>query len=117
MFPYRKEVYKFLTMNDNINFKRIEKELEQHHVVLFMNGTPMFPLDCLSAVADQFLDFHKVKYTFFNVAVEPSLNEDLSAYSGKITLPQLFIGKELVATGEEVREFFTSDRFQKYNKM
>lgn len=104
-------------MNDNINFKRIEKELEQHDVVLFMNGTPMFPLDCNSAVATQFLDFHKVEYTFFDVSVEPSLNEDLSAYSGTITLPQLFINKELVAQGEKIRDFFISDGLHKYHKM
>jgi len=58
-------------MNDNINFKRIEKELEQHPVVLFMNGTPMFPLDCHSAVAGQFLDFYKIKYTFFVSKSQP----------------------------------------------
>ena len=104
-------------MNDNKNFKRVEEEITYHPVVLFMNGTPMFPLDCASAMAAQFLDFHKVKYVFFDVSVEPSLKDELYAYTEKNVLPQLFIDKKLIGTGEELRNFFISDGLKNCNKM
>ena len=104
-------------MNDNKNFKRVEKEITLHPIVLFMNGTPMFPLDCPSAMAAQFLDFHKINYVFFDVSVEPSLKEELFSYTEKIILPQLFIDTKLIGCGEELRDFFISDGLKKCNKM
>ena len=104
-------------MNDNKNFKRIEEEITYHPVVLFMNGTPMFPLDCASAMAAKFLDSHKVKYVFFDLSIELSLKDELCTYTGKSTLPRLFIDKKLVGTGEELRKFFISDGLKNCNKM
>ena len=84
-------------MTDNINFKRIENDIATHEVVLCMNGTPMFPRCCSSAMAAQFLDFHKVSYQFFNLMEEISLMDTLKAYTGSSAVPQLF--RELAIYG------------------
>ncbi len=103
-------------MTDNINFKRIENDIATHEVVLYMNGTPMFPRCCSSAMAAQFLDFHKVSYQFFNLMEEISLMDTLKAYTGSSAVPQLFIRGELVGTGEEIRESVVKGKLSKILK-
>ncbi len=103
-------------MTDNINFKRIENDISTHEVVLYMNGTPMFPRCCSSAMAAQFLDFHKVSYQFFNLMEEISLLDTLKNYTRQSAIPQLFIHGELVGTGEKIREKVIDGSLQKLLK-
>lgn len=93
-------------MIDNINFRRIENDIETHDVVVYMNGTPMFPRCCSSAMVAQFLDMYKVKYTFFNLMEEISLLDSLKQYTQQFAVPQLFIKGKFIGSGEDLRSMF-----------
>lgn len=95
-------------MTDNINFKRIEADIKKDRVVLYMNGTPMFPRCCSSAMAVQFLDSYKVEYKSYNLMEEISLLDCLKAYTGRSVIPQLFISGKLIGIGEDLRELFVT---------
>lgn len=97
-------------MTDNINFRRIEDDVRAYPVVLYMNGTPMFPRCCTSAMVTQFLDAYQVTYKTFNVQEEISLLDCLKAYTGRALVPQLFIKGELVGIGEELRPLFVGGK-------
>lgn len=104
-------------MVDNVNFQRIEEDVKRYPILLYMNGTPMFPRSCTSAMAAQFLDGYKVEYKFFNLMEEISLLECLKEYTGKTVAPQLFISGELVGIGEELRDLFvTGEVFKRLSK-
>ncbi len=76
---------------------RIRAEVEGHPIVLFMKGTPQFPMCGFSSRAVQALraaganPMHTV-----NVLEEPEIRANLPRYSDWPTFPQLFINCELI---------------------
>ena len=77
--------------------QRIRDEVEQHPIVLFMKGTPQFPMCGFSNRAAQALreagvaELHTV-----NVLEDPEIRANLPRYSNWPTFPQLFIHGELI---------------------
>ena len=77
--------------------ERIQAEVDGHPIVLFMKGTPQFPMCGFSSRAVQALkaagaaDMHTI-----NVLEEPEIRANLPRYSDWPTFPQLFINGELI---------------------
>ena len=77
--------------------ERIKAEVEGHPVVLFMKGTPQFPMCGFSSRAVQALKsagatgFHTV-----NVLEDAEIRANLPRYSDWPTFPQLFVNGELI---------------------
>ena len=77
--------------------ERIQAEVDGHPIVLFMKGTPQFPMCGFSSRAAQALKqagatgFHSV-----NVLEDPEIRANLPRYSDWPTFPQLFINGELI---------------------
>ena len=77
--------------------ERIKAEVEGHPVVLFMRGTPQFPMCGFSSRAVQALKsagatgFHTV-----NVLEDAEIRANLPRYSDWPTFPQLFVNGELI---------------------
>ena len=76
---------------------RIKAEVENHPVVLFMKGTPQFPMCGFSSRTDEVLKaagatgIHTV-----NVLADPEVRANLPRFSNWPTFPQLFIHGELI---------------------
>ena len=75
---------------------RIKSTLGEYPIVLFMKGTPQFPMCGFSSRTAQALkavqaDFHSV-----NVLEDPEIRANLPRYSNWPTFPQLFINGELI---------------------
>ena len=77
--------------------ERIQSEIEGHPVVLFMKGTPQFPMCGFSSRTVQALQaagasrLHTV-----NVLEEPEIRANLPRFSNWPTFPQLFVNGELI---------------------
>ena len=77
--------------------ERIKNEVETHPIVLFMKGTPQFPMCGFSSRTVQALkaagaeQLHSV-----NVLEDPEIRANLPRYSDWPTFPQLFINGELI---------------------
>jgi monothiol glutaredoxin len=90
--------------------ERIESMLRSDRVVLFMKGTRQGPQCGFSAQVVQILDRLLPDYATFDVLADPELRDGIKVYSSWPTIPQLYVGgelvggcdivKELVATGE-----------------
>lgn len=89
--------------------ERIQAEIEGHPVVLFMKGTPQFPMCGFSSRTVQALKqagatgLHTV-----NVLEEPEIRANLPRYSNWPTFPQLFINGELIGGCDITLELFES---------
>lgn len=89
--------------------ERIRAVVEQHPVVLFMKGTPQFPMCGFSSRAADALrraggeDFHAV-----NVLEDPEIRAELPRYSNWPTFPQLFIQGELIGGCDIALELLAS---------
>ena len=89
--------------------ERIQAEVDGHPIVLFMKGTPQFPMCGFSSRAVQALkaagaaQLHTV-----NVLEEPEIRANLPRYSDWPTFPQLFINGELIGGCDITLELYES---------
>ena len=75
---------------------RIETLLATNPVVLFMKGNPNAPQCGFSSKAIGALDAAGATYTHVDVLSDPEIREGIKAYGDWPTIPQLYIGGELV---------------------
>ena len=75
---------------------RIESLLTAHPVVLFMKGSPDAPQCGFSAKAVAALAATGADYAHVDVLADPEIREGIKAYGDWPTIPQLYIGGELV---------------------
>jgi monothiol glutaredoxin len=75
---------------------RIKHTVESHPIVLFMKGTPQFPMCGFSSRTAQALKACGANIHSINVLEDPEVRANLPHYSNWPTFPQLFIRGELV---------------------
>lgn len=94
--------------------ERIKAEVEGHPIVLFMKGTPQFPMCGFSSRAVQALKAAgaDAPYTI-NVLEEPEIRANLPRFSNWPTFPQLFIQGELIGGCDITLELLESGELQR----
>ena len=86
----------------------IDNEVKGNEVVLFMKGTPQFPMCGFSGQVVQILDYIGVPYKGLNVLESDELRNGIKSYSNWPTIPQLYVKGEFVGGCDIVREMFQS---------
>jgi monothiol glutaredoxin len=86
----------------------IQNAIDENRVMLFMKGTPHQPACGFSARTSACLNTLGVKYAALDILPDPRIREELSGLSGWPTIPQLFVGGELVGGCDIVTEMFES---------
>ncbi len=99
-------------MSDNPTFARIQQEIDETPVVLFMKGTPMFPQCGFSAAVAQALTEMGVKFKGIDVLSDPSIREGIKEFSSWPTIPQLYVKGEFVGGCDIVREMHGNGELQ-----
>lgn len=87
---------------------RIETLLATNKVVLFMKGNPRAPQCGFSAKAIGALDATGVTYAHVDVLSDPEIREGIKAYGDWPTIPQLYIGGELVGGSDIILQMADS---------
>jgi monothiol glutaredoxin len=90
----------------------IDTEVKASDVVLFMKGTPQFPMCGFSGQVVQILDYLGVPYKGLNVLENDELRGAIKAYSNWPTIPQLYVKGEFVGGCDIVREMFQAGELQ-----
>ena len=90
----------------------IDNELKGNDVVLFMKGTPQFPMCGFSGQVVQILDYLGVPYKGLNVLENDDLRDGIKSYSNWPTIPQLYVKGEFVGGCDIVREMFQAGELQ-----
>jgi monothiol glutaredoxin len=90
-------------MNPDLR-ERIKSVIETEPVTLFMKGTPQFVMCGNSERALQALRGSGAPVTAVDILPDPEIRQELSALSGWPTIPQVFIGGELVGGADIVQE-------------
>jgi len=91
---------------------RIDAEVKNNDVVLFMKGTPQFPMCGFSGQVVQILGYIGVPYKGVNVLEDQEIREGIKAYSNWPTIPQLYVKGEFVGGCDITREMFQSGELQ-----
>jgi monothiol glutaredoxin len=86
----------------------IKDAIASNPVILFMKGTPEQPMCGFSARTAGALQTLEAPFAAVDVLPDPRIREELSALSNWPTIPQLFVGGELVGGCDIVREMYES---------
>ncbi len=90
----------------------IDSEVKSNDVVLFMKGTPQFPMCGFSGQVVQILDHLGVSYKGLNVLDNDDLRNGIKTYSNWPTIPQLYVKGEFVGGCDIIREMFQAGELQ-----
>lgn len=88
--------------------ERIERTLHGHHVVLFMKGDPGSPRCGFSAKAVGILDALAPGYASVDVLADAEIREGIKEYGQWPTIPQLYVGGELVGGSDIIEQMLNS---------
>ena len=83
---------------------RIAATIRSHPVVLFMKGTPAFPLCGFSAAVSAVLQHYGVTPHTIDVLRDPAVREGIKRYSDWPTMPQLYVDGSFIGGCDIVRE-------------
>ena len=93
-------------------FNRIQTEIDEAPVMLYMKGTAMFPQCGFSARVVQILTHLGVPFKTANVLEDMELREGIKQFSQWPTIPQLYVKGEFVGGCDIVREMFETGELQ-----
>jgi monothiol glutaredoxin len=86
----------------------IANAIGEHHVILFMKGTPEAPACGFSARTVAMLQTLDAPFAAVDILPDPRIRQELSAISNWPTIPQLFVDGELVGGCDIVTELYES---------
>jgi monothiol glutaredoxin len=98
-------------MADTIS-TRIQGDIEQNDVMLYMKGTPMFPQCGFSARVIQILTHMNVPFHTANVLEDAELREGIKSFSQWPTIPQLYVKGEFVGGCDIITEMYQSGELE-----
>ena len=88
--------------------ENIKNEIENNDVVLFMKGSPAFPMCGFSASVVQILTNLDIKFSTVNVLDSDEMREGIKKFSNWPTIPQLYIKEEFIGGCDIVKEMHES---------
>jgi len=86
----------------------IRAQVEGHPIILYMKGTPQFPMCGFSGQTVQALKACGAEFFHVNVLENPDIRQNLPRYADWPTFPQLYINGELVGGCDIVMELYQS---------
>ncbi|QIT54933.1 Grx4 family monothiol glutaredoxin [Aquisalimonas sp. 2447] len=86
----------------------IKKQVDSHPVILFMKGTPQFPQCGFSMKASQALAGCEAEFAYVNVLEDERIRQGIKDFGNWPTIPQLYIGGELVGGCDIILEMYES---------
>ena len=94
----------------------IKQQVEGAPVVLYMKGTPQFPMCGFSARVVEALKQVGAQYDSYNVLEQPEIRANLPKYADWPTFPQLYIQGELVGGCDIVMAMFENGELESMTK-
>jgi len=91
----------------------IQKQIEQHEILLFIKGTAYLPQCGFSAQIVEIFNRLGVDYYTINVLEDMNIREGIKQYSEWPTIPQVYVKKEFLGGCDIVTELYQSGELDK----
>ena len=99
-------------MNQQVK-EKIDNEINNNDVCLFMKGTPDAPQCGFSMAVSNILKILEVKFKGINILENEHLRQGIKEYSEWPTIPQLYIKKEFVGGCDIIKEMYENGELKK----
>src|ERR1700742_4377459 len=86
----------------------IQEAIDENPVILFMKGNPEAPACGFSARTVAILQSLGARFAAVDILPDPRIRQELSSLSNWPTIPQLFVGGELIGGCDIVSEMYES---------
>ncbi|MEJ2059100.1 MAG: Grx4 family monothiol glutaredoxin [Gammaproteobacteria bacterium] len=91
---------------------RIKQQVTENPVIIYMKGTPQFPMCGFSARAAEALKRSGAEFAYVNVLADPEIFENLPRFADWPTFPQIYINGELIGGCDITVEMFEKGELQ-----
>jgi len=98
---------------ENVVFTRIQKEIDDNDIVLFMKGSAVYPQCGFSSMAVQILSHLGTTFRDINVLEDNDIREGIKDFSNWPTIPQLYVKGEFIGGCDIMREMYEEGELQK----
>ena len=92
--------------------QRISQIVNEHDVVLFMKGTPLFPQCGFSNKAVAILEHCGADFESVDVLQDMEVRQGIKAFSDWPTIPQLYVKGEFVGGSDIMMEMYEAGELQ-----
>jgi monothiol glutaredoxin len=92
--------------------ERISQIVNQHDVVLFMKGTPLFPQCGFSSRAVAILEHCGADFESVDVLQDMEIRQGIKAFADWPTIPQLYVKGEFVGGSDIMMEMYEAGELQ-----
>ncbi|MCR4337334.1 MAG: Grx4 family monothiol glutaredoxin [Candidatus Omnitrophica bacterium] len=93
--------------------ERIENDIKNNKVMIYIKGTPDAPMCGFSAQAVSILKQYNVPFHSFNILEDDELRQAIKEYSDWPTFPQLYVKGELVGGCDIMMELHKTGELKK----
>lgn len=91
-------------MSNDPTAERIQKTIDDNRIVIYMKGTPTFPMCGFSAATIEVFNEIGVPYETVDVLSDPDVREGIKRFSDWPTIPQVYVKGEFVGGCDIIRE-------------
>ncbi|HIJ26096.1 MAG: Grx4 family monothiol glutaredoxin [Gammaproteobacteria bacterium] len=92
--------------------ERIDQQVKNNPVVIYMKGTPQFPVCGFSSRTSAALQQTGVEFAYVNIMEDPEIFENLPRYADWPTFPQVYVGGELIGGCDITLELYEKGELQ-----
>jgi len=96
--------------------ERIQKQVDENPVIIYMKGTPQMPQCGFSSRTAQALQGCGIEFAYVNILQDPEIFENLPRFADWPTFPQVYIKGELIGGCDITLEMFQNGELQKMTK-
>ena len=94
--------------------EKIQKQIEENPVIIYMKGTPDMPQCGFSAAVVGVLNQIGVEFMSSNVLQDDKIREGIKEFSDWPTIPQLYVKKEFVGGCDIIREMYENGELKSF---
>ena len=92
--------------------ERIQNDIDTHRVMLYMKGTPEFPMCGFSKTVVDILKHLNGEFASVDVLQDMEIREGIKEFSDWPTIPQLYVDGEFVGGCDIAVELFQTGKLQ-----
>jgi len=93
--------------------KKIENQLINNKIIIYIKGTPDSPMCGFSAQAIHILNTLELEYTYVNILDDLEIRKVLPVYSNWPTFPQLYYKKNLIGGADIMADLYKNKSLKK----